>query len=47
MYNTTTHVTKKLVDAMPGGANMPRVSHDGQTLAFVRRFREKSVLVVQ
>lgn len=33
--------------ASPGGANMPRLSHDGRTLAFVRRVNDKSVLVLK
>ncbi|KAI0475098.1 hypothetical protein GGR56DRAFT_644561 [Xylariaceae sp. FL0804] len=33
--------------ASPGGANMARMSHDGQTLAFVRRVDDKSVLVLK
>ncbi|KAH8646124.1 hypothetical protein BX600DRAFT_420881 [Xylariales sp. PMI_506] len=33
--------------ASPGGANMPRLSHDGCTLAFVRRVDDKSVLVLK
>lgn len=47
ILNTTTGVTSQLVDASPGGANMPRVSHDGRTLAFVRRVKEKSALVLK
>jgi imidazolonepropionase-like amidohydrolase/Tol biopolymer transport system component len=31
----------------PGGACRPQVSHDGKTLAFVRRVREKSVLYLR
>lgn len=33
--------------ASPGGANMPRLSRDGRTLAFVRRVDDKSVLVLK
>ncbi|ETS86262.1 hypothetical protein PFICI_00090 [Pestalotiopsis fici W106-1] len=33
--------------ASPGGASMPRLSHDGKTLAFVRRVDDKSVLVLK
>lgn len=33
--------------AGPGGASMPRLSHDGRTLAFVRRVDDKSVLVLK
>lgn len=33
--------------ASPGGANQPRLSHDGNTLAFVRRVDDKSVLVLK
>lgn len=33
--------------ASPGGASMPRLSHDGRTLAFVRRVDDKSVLVLK
>lgn len=47
LFNTTTKKTKMLVDAFPGGANMPRISSDGQTLAFVRRVGVKSVLVLK
>ena len=47
LFNTTTKHTTQLVDAFPGGANMPRMSHDGQTLAFVRRVKDKSVLVLK
>jgi hypothetical protein len=47
LLNTTTGATTQLVDASPGGANMPRFSHDGKTLAFVRRVKEKSVLVLK
>jgi hypothetical protein len=47
LFNTTTHQTSLVVDANPGGANMPRLSRDGRTLAFVRRMNEKSVLVLK
>lgn len=33
--------------ASPGGASMPRLSHDGRTMAFVRRVDDKSVLVLK
>ncbi|KAI1340702.1 hypothetical protein F5Y15DRAFT_48963 [Xylariaceae sp. FL0016] len=33
--------------ASPGGANMPRLSRDGRTLAFVRRSDDKEVLVLK
>jgi imidazolonepropionase-like amidohydrolase/Tol biopolymer transport system component len=33
-----------IVTGGPGGAIRPQVSHDGKTLAFVKRVREKSVL---
>ncbi|RDW56992.1 hypothetical protein BP6252_13945 [Coleophoma cylindrospora] len=47
LFNTTTQRSHMIVDAAPGGANMPRVSHDGKTLAFIRRVNEKSVLVLK
>lgn len=56
LLNTTTGEASELVGAAasapnkpasPGGANTPRLSHDGRTLAFVRRVRDKSVLVLK
>jgi hypothetical protein len=47
LLNTTTGSRNLVVDANPGGANMPRVSHDSRTLAFIRRVKEKSVLVLK
>lgn len=56
LLNTTTGTTTELVaataggpnkPASPGGANMPRLSRDGRTLAFVRRMDDKSVLVLK
>ncbi|KAL4972486.1 hypothetical protein BDW66DRAFT_154699 [Aspergillus desertorum] len=53
LLNTTASQLTELVGAaastphqpaMPGGANMPRLSRDGRTLAFVRRVDEKEVL---
>ncbi|KAJ8696814.1 hypothetical protein PTI98_006650 [Pleurotus ostreatus] len=46
-HNLTTKTTKTLVDAFPGGASRPELSRDGRTLAFVRRVRDKSVLVLK
>ncbi|ESK88278.1 amidohydrolase [Moniliophthora roreri MCA 2997] len=43
--NLTTGSTSTLVSASPGGASRPELSRDGRTLAFVRRVRDKSVLV--
>lgn len=45
--NITTGRTKTLVDAYPGGASRPELSHDGRTLAFVRRVRDKEALVLK
>lgn len=56
LLNTITNETSELVGtaasaanrpASPGGANTPRLSHDGRTLAFVRRVKEKSVLILK
>lgn len=56
LLNTTTGEISELVGAAasapakpasPGVANTPRLSHDGRTLAFVRRVKEKSVLVLK
>lgn len=56
LLNTTTGATRELVaaaasapnrPASPGGANTPRLSRDGRTLAFVRRVRDESVLVLR
>lgn len=56
LLNTTTGETRELVGAAasaankpasPGGANTPRLSRDGRTLAFVRRVDDKSVLVLK
>ncbi|KAG8881276.1 hypothetical protein FRB98_004435 [Tulasnella sp. 332] len=46
-YNVTSGVTETLVDANPGGASRPEISHDGRTLAFVRRVRDKEALVLK
>ncbi|KAF9068339.1 hypothetical protein BDP27DRAFT_1422041 [Rhodocollybia butyracea] len=45
--NLTTGVTETLVDAFPGGASRPELSHDRRTLAFVRRVRDHEVLVLK
>ena len=45
--NLTTKRTTPLVDAFPGGATRPELSHDGRTLAFVRRVRDKEALVLK
>ncbi|KAF9501145.1 hypothetical protein BDN71DRAFT_1479710 [Pleurotus eryngii] len=45
-YNMTTKATKTIVDAFPGGASRPELSRDGRTLAFMRRVRDKSVLLL-
>lgn len=56
LLNTTTGDEVQLVaasasapnkPASPGGANMPRLSRDGRTLAFVRRVDDKSVLALK
>jgi hypothetical protein len=47
LYNRTTDTVEQLVDAFPGGANVPRLSRDGKTLAYVKRLREKEVLVLK
>ena len=47
LYNTTTRATEQVVDATPGGANVPRLSHDGKSLAFIRRVGPKSALVLK
>jgi WD40-like Beta Propeller Repeat len=47
LYNRTTGATEQLVDAFPGGANVPRLSHDGKTLAYVKRTREREVLAIK
>jgi hypothetical protein len=39
--------TETLVSASPGGASRPELSHDGRTLAFVRRVRDKEVLALR
>ncbi|KAJ4475736.1 hypothetical protein J3R30DRAFT_3294599 [Lentinula aciculospora] len=46
-YNITTEKTETLVDASPGGASRPELSHDHRTLAFVRRVRDREVLVLK
>ncbi|KAF8162835.1 hypothetical protein B0H34DRAFT_794607 [Crassisporium funariophilum] len=46
-YNLTTGLTETLVDSFPGGASRPEISRDGRTLAFVRRVRDKEVLVLK
>lgn len=45
--NLTSGTTQTLVDAYPGGASRPELSHDRQTLAFVRRVRDKEALVLK
>ncbi|PFH52496.1 hypothetical protein AMATHDRAFT_173604 [Amanita thiersii Skay4041] len=45
--NLTSGHTELLVDAFPGGASRPELSHDGRTLAFVRRERDKEILVLK
>ena len=45
--NLTTQRTTLLVDAFPGGATRPELSHHGRTLAFVRRVRDKEALVLK
>ncbi|KAG8914111.1 hypothetical protein FRC01_004220 [Tulasnella sp. 417] len=45
--NLTTGATEKLVSASPGSASRPELSHDGRTLAFVRRVRDKEALVLK
>lgn len=45
--NLTTGSTETLVDASPGGASRPELSHDQRTLAFVRRVRDHEVLVLK
>ncbi|KAF3764082.1 hypothetical protein M406DRAFT_351573 [Cryphonectria parasitica EP155] len=56
LFNTSTAESTQLVaaaasaankPASPGGANMPRLSRDGRTLAFVRRVDDKSVLALK
>ncbi|VUC33747.1 unnamed protein product [Clonostachys rosea] len=56
ILNTTTGRTAEVVaatqsepnkPASPGGANMPRLSSDGMTLAFVRRSGDKEVLALK
>ncbi|KAJ3857343.1 hypothetical protein EV368DRAFT_77833 [Lentinula lateritia] len=46
-FNLTTEKTETLVDASPGGASRPELSHDRRTLAFVRRVRDHEVLVLK
>lgn len=45
--NLITGRTEQLVSETPGGASRPELSHDRQTLAFVRRVRDKEVLVLK
>ncbi|KAL0070502.1 hypothetical protein AAF712_002334 [Marasmius tenuissimus] len=45
--NLTTGSTETLVDSTPGGASRPELSRDRKTLAFVRRVRDKGVLVLK
>lgn len=45
--NLTTGATQTLVDAYPGGASRPELSHDRRTLAFVRRVRDQEALVLK
>ncbi|KAJ7070752.1 hypothetical protein C8F01DRAFT_1107614 [Mycena amicta] len=45
-FNITTQEVKELVSAFPGGASRPELSPgDGRTLAFVRRDRDRELLV--
>lgn len=46
-FNLTTGATETLVDSSPGGASRPELSHDKATLAFVRRVRDKEMLVLR
>ena len=39
--------TSEVVTGGPGGAVRPQLSHDGKTLAFVKRVRTKSVLYIR
>ena len=39
--------TSEVVTGGPGGAARPQISHDGKTLAFVKRVRTKSVLYLR
>ena len=45
--NLTTGATTTLVSSSPGGASRPELSRDKSTLAFVRRVRDKEVLVLK
>jgi hypothetical protein len=36
---------EELVSNSPGGASRPEISHDGKTIAFVRRIRDKEALM--
>lgn len=45
--NLTTRRTTTLVSAYPGGASRPELSRDSKTVAFVRRVRDKEVLVLK
>ena len=45
--NLTTKHTSLLVSQFSGGASRPELSHDGRTLAFVRRVRDKEALVLK
>ncbi len=45
--NLTSHKTTTLVPSSPGGASRPELSRDGRSLAFVRRVRDKEVLVIK
>ncbi|MGK0316591.1 MAG: imidazolonepropionase-like amidohydrolase/Tol biopolymer transport system component [Saprospiraceae bacterium] len=44
-YDRETGKTKRITGG-PGGACRPQISHDGKTLAYVRRIRTKSVLYI-
>ncbi|KAF7308739.1 Amidohydro-rel domain-containing protein [Mycena kentingensis (nom. inval.)] len=44
-HNLTSQETKELVSAFPGGASRPEISSDRRTLAFVRRDRDRELLV--
>ncbi|KAF5379903.1 hypothetical protein D9757_007185 [Collybiopsis confluens] len=45
--NLTTGKEETLVDAFPGGASRPELSHDGRSLAFVRHSGKHELLVVK
>ncbi|KAH8830826.1 hypothetical protein DL96DRAFT_1594464 [Flagelloscypha sp. PMI_526] len=47
MFNLSDETTETLVEALPGGASRPELSRDQRTLAFVRRVRDKEMLVLR